>query len=383
METAKSSGDRIRQAREIRGMTQMDLAGLIGVEQSHVSHLEQGVRDPSLETLQRIALATKFSIGFFRQSSGPEFPLGSLLYRRRATLPSAERDRLRQTAGLAFETYQSMAEHFRPIDMRIPRTLAADPCHAAQLTRSALGLSPDTPVTHLVNKLEKNGVFVLALPYNIKQHDAFSVWADTEPRRPVIVLTGGWPGDRQRFTVSHELGHLVMHQASTGSVSEMDEQADEFASEFLMPAQAMRRDLHLPLTLTALAELKAKWGVSIQALIRRAEGLGIATEGQRKYVEKQLVKHGWIRDEPVRIEPEKPRLFMKIAESLYGIPVDPAIVALNTSAPVKLIQDILSAHASQSDLARVGKPQPTSKSQQNVRKTSGLALVGKLQNQQG
>jgi Zn-dependent peptidase ImmA (M78 family)/transcriptional regulator with XRE-family HTH domain len=354
--SARASGDRIRQAREIRGMTQMELAALIGVEQSHVSHLEQGIRDPSPETLQRVAMATQFSVAFFRQSSGPEFPLGSLLYRRRMTLPSAERDRLRQVAGLAFETYMLMAERFRPIDMRIPRTTGADPKDAAQLTRSALGLSPDTPVTHLINKLEKNGVFVLALPFDIKQHDAFSVWADTDPRRPVIVLTGGWPGDRQRFTVSHELGHLVMHQAIAGPISEMDEQADAFASEFLLPEEAMKRDLCVPLTLTSLAELKAKWGVSIQALIRRAEGLEIVTEGQRKYVEKQLVKHGWIREEPVRIEPEKPRLLMKLAESLYGIPVSPATVASNTAAPTKLMEAILLAHASQSEIARTSNP---------------------------
>jgi len=76
-------------------MTQMELAALIGVEQSHVSHLEQGLREPSQETLQNIAIETNFSVPFFGQAGGPEFPLGSLLYRRRATLASADRDRLR------------------------------------------------------------------------------------------------------------------------------------------------------------------------------------------------------------------------------------------------------------------------------------------------
>lgn len=355
MATGKASGDRIRQAREIRGLTQFELSELVGIEQSHVSHIEQGIREPSSEVLERIAIATNFSVAFFKQAPGPEFPLGSLLYRRRRTLPSTERDRLRQIAGLAFETFQEMADSFRPIEMRIPNLAGDDPSSAAQLTRTALGLSPDTPITHLVNKLEKNGVFVLALPYEIERHDAFSVWADTEPRKPVLVLTGGWPGGRQRFTVSHELGHLVMHRSITAQPSVMDDQADEFASEFLLPEQAMRRDLHPPITLTVLAELKAKWGVSIQALIRRAEALLIITEGQRKYIEKQLVKKGWIRDEPVRIEPEKPRLLMKLAESLFGIPVDPARVASSTVAPVKLIKEILSAHASQSELARDGR----------------------------
>ncbi len=355
MATQSVNGDRIRQAREIRGLTQLELAGLVGIEQSHVSHIEQGLREPSVEVIQGLAIALKFPVAFFRQQPGPEFPLGSLLYRSRGTLSSTDRDKLRQLAGLAFEAYQAMADNFRPIEMRIPKLPDSDPWNAAQLTRTALGLSPDTPVTHLVNKLEKNGVFVLALPYKIERHDAFSVWADTEPRKPVIVLTGGWTGDRQRFTVCHELGHLVMHRSISSSPSVMDEQADAFASEFLLPEQAMRRDLQPPLTLTVLAELKAKWGVSIQALIRRAEALGIVTEGQRKYVEKQLVKKGWIREEPVRIEPEKPRLFMKLAESLYGIPVNSEAVASSSNVPVKLMEEILSAHATQADVATLGR----------------------------
>ncbi|MEP7355107.1 MAG: XRE family transcriptional regulator [Acidobacteriota bacterium] len=350
------NGERIRQAREIRGLTQLELAGLVGVEQSHISHIEHGLREPSIEVLQGIAIAARFPVGFFRQETGPEFPLGSLLYRSRGSLSSVERDRLRQIAGLGFETYQVMAAQFRTIEMRIPRIPDTDPASAAQVTRTALGLSPDTPVTHLVNRLEKNGVFVLALPYKVERHDAFSVWADTEPRKPVIVLTGGWPGDRQRFTVSHELGHLVMHRTIKASPSILEDEADAFASEFLLPEQAMRQALRPPITLTVLAELKARWGVSIQALIRRAESLGIVTEGQRKYVEKQLVKHGWIRVEPVPIEPEKPRLLMKLAESMYGIPVDPAKVALSTSAPLKLIEEILSAHATQTDVAKLGRP---------------------------
>jgi len=162
-----------------------------------------------------------------------------------------------------------------------------------------------------------------------------------------------------------------MHQAITGAISDMDDQADEFASEFLLPEAAMRRELTAPLTLTFLAELKAKWGVSIQALIRRAERLGIVTEGQRKYVEKQLVRRGWIRNEPVRIEPEKPRLLTKLSESLYGIPIRAEKVASNTAAPNKLMGEILSAHALQSDIGK------TIRSPRTPLNASGLALVAK------
>jgi Zn-dependent peptidase ImmA (M78 family)/DNA-binding XRE family transcriptional regulator len=355
-----ASGERIKQAREIRGIKQSELALAIGVDQSYLSYLEAGLREPSEETVQRVALATKFPPAFFKRDMAPEFPLGSLLFRRRESLVAVERDRLRQVARLGYELFESMAGQFKPIEMHLPRLSQTDPAKAAGLARVSMALSPDTPITHLINRLERNGVFILLLPLTVARADGFSVWADSELRRPVIVLTGGWPGDRQRFSVAHELGHLVMHQVPTGSVSEMDSEADEFAADFLIPSGALASDLESPVTLTLLAKLKSKWGVSMQAIARQAERIGAITEGQRKYLEHQMVLKGWIRDEPVKIGAEKPRLFRKMAEAIYGIPTNCSRVAALISAPVKLVQEIMDAHASQAEVARfiAAKPVP-------------------------
>jgi len=55
------------------------------------------------------------------------------------------------------------------------------------MTRAALALSPDTPISRLINVLERNGVLVMALPPAIKW-DAFSAWAG-DPLMPVILLS--------------------------------------------------------------------------------------------------------------------------------------------------------------------------------------------------
>jgi Zn-dependent peptidase ImmA (M78 family) len=165
-------------------------------------------------------------------------------------------------------------------------------------------------------------VIVVALPTRVNHADAFSVWAGGESLKPLIALVGGWPGDRQRFSLAHELGHLVLHQDLRRSPGTLDDEADLFASEFLLPSPAMQDELRPPLTLTRLAELKARWGVSVQVLARRAERLGVISLGQRKYIEKQLVSKGWIWNEPVEIPPEKPRLIRKMAEDLFGNPPD-------------------------------------------------------------
>jgi Zn-dependent peptidase ImmA (M78 family)/DNA-binding XRE family transcriptional regulator len=348
--TPGTNGERIKQAREIQEISQSELAEKVGVDQSFLSYVESGLREPSAELLQKIAIATGFPSSFFRRDAGPEFPLGSLLFRRRESLASSERDALRQTGRLAYEVFDEMAAKFKELPINIPRLQNAEPEEAARVTRTALGISPETPINHLINRLERNGVFVLLLPLTLQRADGFSVWADSEPRRPVIVLTGGWPGDRQRFSVAHELGHLVLHGAPNRAPSLLDDEADRFAAELLLPGEVLSNELKPPLTLTLLAELKSKWGTSIQVLARRAESLGVISEGQRKYTERKLVFKGWMRDEPVRIEPEKPRLFRKMAESLYGFPTRAETIASDFSCPAKLVEEILAAHASKEDV---------------------------------
>ena len=157
---AGASGDRIRQAREIRGIKQSELAVAAGVDQSYLSYLEAGLREPSEGTIERIALATKFPSSFFKRDMAPEFPLGSLLFRRRESLVAMDRDRLRQVARLGYEIFEAMAGQFKSIEVHLPRLAKTDPGKAAALARASMGLSPDSPITHLINKLERNGAFM-------------------------------------------------------------------------------------------------------------------------------------------------------------------------------------------------------------------------------
>ncbi len=81
------NGDRVKQAREIKGLTQEELGIRIGKSQSTIAHLERNSKQlllqPSEGVIEAIAFETGFPVGFFYQESGPEFPLGSLLYRSR------------------------------------------------------------------------------------------------------------------------------------------------------------------------------------------------------------------------------------------------------------------------------------------------------------
>lgn len=313
----KWNGDRIRQAREIQGLTQEDLAASLGVSQPHISLIEQNAENPSQSLVESLSLVTGFPTSFFQREM-VDFPLGSLLYRKTRTIPSAGAARLRQTARVIVNAIGELGSHFKAIPVAIPRLGSCDPQEAAQQVRSALGVSPDEPIVGLARKLERSGVVVFYLPITVEGFEAFSAWSDEEVRRPVICLAPPESGDRVRRTISHELGHLVLHQDFLGSPSELDDEADSFAGELLYPEEAMRRELQLPLTLTALADLKRRWGLSMAAIAHYAERRGLITPRQKQYLRAKLYRKGWLDREPVEIPIEFPKLLRQMVEGVRG-----------------------------------------------------------------
>ncbi len=338
------NGDRIRQARDIAGLTQEQVASRLNTSQAQIAYFEQSLRQPKEDTLIEIALATSFPISFFRRETAPDLPLGSLLYRRRKAMTSRDCDQVLQLGRVILEATLVLGEGFRDIDLKLPRISGTTPYEAARIARAELGFSPDRPITNLMTRLERNGVIIAPVPVNIDEHDAFSVWADTEPRKPIIVMTSGKPGDRQRWSLSHELGHLIMHYAFRASISQIENEANLFASEFLIPEEAARKELVAPITLTSLAEAKSRWGIAIQALIQRAFQLNIITDGQRRYLFRQMGSRGWLRNEPVAIPPEKPRLLRKLIEAVYGTNVDLKAIADRFSIPIGMMREIYDSY---------------------------------------
>lgn len=340
------NGDRLRRAREIKGWTQAEMAEVLDVKQATISRIEQNLLDPSEQLAEAIARETGFPVSFFYQETKIDFPLGSLLFRQHQTLTSRARDQVVQTAWAAYLLYDFMAHKLKLLPLRLPRIQNEDIQTAALLTRNALGIEPNKPIRNLINRLEKAGVIVLAIPLEIHGHDAFSLWA--ENRRAVIVIDTGKPGDRQRHTVAHEIAHLVLHYVLMGSRDEVEDEAEKFAGELLTPEEAISEELTKPVTLSGLAELKGRWGVSIGSLIERAFELNIISVDQRKYLWKQMNRQGWKQNEPIYLEPERPRALRKMAELLYGLKsggINYEKLARDASLSARLVAQILYVHS--------------------------------------
>lgn len=341
------NGERIKQVRELRGFTQTEFARSIGVHQSEIAQIETGRITPGDEIVQQIAFKTGFPISFFKQPTSVDFPLGSLLYRARASITLKERNRANQFARTVYEVidrFQNDGNIINEISVRVP-SIDDLPNNAAITTRSALGLSSNKPIDDLINALELGGCIIIALPTQIEKIDAFSLWVGQQQRKPVIVLANrAVSGDRLRFSIAHELGHLVIHQRMIGGTKKMDEEANVFAGEFLLPKEAMLQELTPPVTILSLMQLKSKWKVSMQAIVNRAFRLQIINDVQYRYLMYQISSRYGRKTEPVEIPTEKPRLLGQLAETLYGSPIDYKKLASHMNLPIQLVRETIESH---------------------------------------
>ncbi|WP_353070504.1 XRE family transcriptional regulator (plasmid) [Tunturibacter empetritectus] len=314
-------GPRIRQARELREFTQGKLAKAVGVSQALIASIETELRLPSEALLAKIAQALTLPIAYFSEPQSLEIPPSSLLFRARASISNRAVTEASRVAEHVLALATSLAKH---VDIPVHvHPLHCDPTEAARRIRELLRVPPLEPIPALIRSLERLGIWVLALPV-LKDRDAFCMWIEIDGRSiPTIAVCMDQPGDRLRLSVAHELGHLLLHKDKLGRIrSDLEKEAFAFGAELLMPEAAMRKELLPPVTLTTVSQLKPRWLVSMQALIRRGHDLRIVTERQYHYLFQRLSAAGWRKEEPNPIAIERPMLIRKMAEVAYGTPLD-------------------------------------------------------------
>lgn len=335
-----SPGERLRTLRELLGLTGKDLAAAAGVSQSWISQVETGAREPSAEALGGVAHATGTPMSFFfaRPAS---VPLDSLRFRK---LTSASRTLTRRITAFYSESFrvtEDMIQAAKYPAPPLPCATSVELNHEdiealAAATRVALRLAPDKPIPHLTRALERAGVavapIVLTDPAGEKQatatkHFGISYWAGVgEPA--LIGYFPGAQGDRDRFTLAHELGHLVLHTFRPRA-THPEAEANKFASALLMPRERATRDITDRLTLNGYARLKATWGVSIQALIMRGAAVGNISDSRKQSLFVQLTQRGWRKQEPVTVGHEDTLLLWTLLSRRFGTkPYVPAARAL-------------------------------------------------------
>lgn len=120
--------------------------------------------------------------------------------------------------------------------------------------------------------------------------------------------------DRFRFTLAHELGHILLHR--TPSENQEDE-ANLLASSLLMPDRDIIGQFSGRFSFEKLQDMKYYWGVSMQALLRKGRDLERLSESNYKYYCIELSKKGYRLHEPIDLNEwdETPRIYKELLEA--------------------------------------------------------------------
>ena len=310
-----SLGEALTIARRARGLTQAELAERVGITQAALSRYEHALRIPTDPVLAEIAETLGVTPNFLKRADRVEGALAITAHmRRRATAKATIWHRLESQLML----YRLHVQHvFDEIELQTSLTIPwldpfdYDPATAARIVRMQWRM-PSGPVRDLTGWMERAGCTIFGSDFGTPSVDALSLWSGPHP---VVMVNTAAPVDRMRFTLAHELGHLCMH--SQGVPDEVEDDANAFAAEFLMPEEMIRPQLH-NLTTGRLHDLKRLWGVSMRALIERGYHLRTVTAQDRRYLYKRIGALGWRTREPVSDELalEEPHLVGQIGRAL-------------------------------------------------------------------
>jgi Zn-dependent peptidase ImmA (M78 family) len=169
------------------------------------------------------------------------------------------------------------------------------------------------PIPELIDVLETNGIRVFTIETDAE--NKFDGLAARVNGMPIVVVGSHWPGDRQRFTLAHELGHLILEDRLSDDLNE-EMTCNRFAGAFLFPRASVIQDLgdhRNAIELKELGLLKDEFGLSMTGILYRAKDLGIISPAYWESLAKVFRFKGWHRKEPGQNYPaEKSHIFEQL-----------------------------------------------------------------------
>lgn len=298
-------GERIRQARLLAGLTQEALAEALtdaghAATKAVISKYEKNKSTPSAQFLLLAASILDVPVSYFTHQ--PTLEVKWLAFRRHSTLPIREQEAVKayaaDVAALQVEL-QSLLHPGAGADLPEIMSVASmeDAEQAAMRLRECWELG-ENPIDSLVQTAEDHQVIVVGWRKQAGEFDGLSGRCN---QHPVTVINTLVDTDRRRFTLAHELGHLVMDTSAVAE-KEAEKFAHRFAAALLVPPERVIHELgtrRTRLDWEELSILKRKYGVSMAAWVYRAKDLGIITEHYATSLYREMGERSWRKHEPV------------------------------------------------------------------------------------
>ena len=336
-------------ARERRELTKAELANLVGISSRTLTNYESDITEFERDTgnIEKLAKVLGYPVSFFLQNDElTEINQDMVSFRSLARLSAKKRNAALAVGSLAMEFEKWLNQKFNLPKMDIPDFDHPDndlsPQIAARRLREYWGIG-EKSISNMVHLLESKGIRVYSLAQNCVEVDAYSYWLDG---KPFVFLNNQKTPERSRFDAAQELGHLILHKTiSPNSSKDIELEANQFASEFLMPERSVKATVPYQPSLSNLIQLKTNWNVSLAALLKRIGDLKLATEWHYRQLQIELGKRGFRKLEPEGLSRRETSIIIeKVVEQLREQKINQQHVEKETNLPLSDLAEITFKH---------------------------------------
>lgn len=284
--------------RELRKLSQSELANKSGVAQGTISKIENGLLALTPELAEKFGEVLELPVSFFEAAISNNLAQS---YFRKLKIGKSELSYLSAKLIIMLEQIKRLINCINlpqdtvpDVDLEHTGLTIED---LANRVRQHWGL-PSGPIKNLVSVLERAGVLIVECDFGTERVDGMSIREGGLP--PIVFVNSKLSGERTRYTLAHELGHLILHcrRLVTSSPEVAELEAWQFASNFMLPRRELLASVAGTINITQLSNLKQYWRVSMQALIMRFAEIGRISDSQKKRLFMQISSLGYRKSEP-------------------------------------------------------------------------------------
>ena len=304
-------GARLELARAFQPITLKKLAEKVSVSFGLLSHYENGHRkQPADDLVAALALALDVTPDFFFEPLADVWQEQECSFRRRVATPERLKRRARAHGTLIGLVVRELVSKVKFPTYNVPSIPARSFSEieaAAEACRDhwRLGLGP---IPHVGRVAERNGV---VLVQHVQHTDKIDAFARRGTFSVLVLNTARTSTSRWIFDVAHELGHFVLHEGIETGSRETENQANRFASAFLLPMKTFGREFRArPFGWTHIFDLKRRWFTSAGAIVRRAFDLSLLDPITYRRCYQYMSVNGWLKSEPHEPDFSGPEWFM-------------------------------------------------------------------------
>lgn len=298
-------GERLERARKAAGLSLRALGEKVGVSQTAISKFEKNQLVPDSSMLLKLSTALNVKAEYFFRQQTMGLNLDTVEYRKRE-MPKKSLDLINAKIMDQIEKRFELESVFPnpPLpDFKLSSELPESVIRLEDIDDFVDKLRSDwelgsAPIPDLIDVMEAHGIRVFSIDDSIdSKFDGLAAKID---KKPIIVISADWPGDRQRFTLAHELGHLVLKGRLPKEIDE-EKAANRFAGAFLLPTHAIQHELGARrnfIEIRELSLLKHEFGISMMGAVIRAYQTDIIDKKTYSTLWEMFKRHGWLKKEP-------------------------------------------------------------------------------------